>query len=107
MGVEMGESELSQDIMKVLKRTMPWVMNVTSGVSQRKGYYMRLAPKGTADIIGLTWKGECFCIEVKGKYGKLTPEQEKFRDLMLSIGVTHIIARSVEGVLKGLGYESR
>ncbi len=98
------ESGISVDIMKALAPIVPWCMNVTAGTVQRRGYYMRLAPKGTADIIGLLWNGEFFCIEVKGKYGFLTEDQEKFREQMLSLGVKHIVARGVDDVLKGLGY---
>jgi len=66
---------------------------------------MQLSPRGTADLLALVPHAEWYLpvwIEIKSATGKLRPEQESFRDDVLSRGHAFVVARSSDDVLDWL-----
>lgn len=63
---------------------------------------IKLAPKGTADIIGIAPGGRFMAIEVKDRKGKQTPEQLEFEKKVIEAGGYYLLARSVEDVERWL-----
>lgn len=61
---------------------------------------IKLAPKGTADIIGIMpdGSGRLLAIETKDRKGKQTPEQIEFMNRVRESGGVYILARSTEDV---------
>jgi len=60
------------------------------------------AIKGTSDILGIIAVGRCLAIEVKSKYGKVSPEQLAFIKKINENGGLAFVARSLEEVIKCL-----
>lgn len=63
---------------------------------------IKLAPMGTADIIGIAPGGRFLAIEVKGRKGKQTPEQVTFETSVREQDGIYILARSIDDVERGL-----
>lgn len=56
--------------------------------------------KGETDLQGIVApSGRMLCIEVKTGAGRLTKEQERWRDMVIKFGAIYIEARSVEAAL--------
>lgn len=86
-----------------------FVLRVNSGnlVFERNGRknVVRLAPKGTADILAIVPFGQSFMplwVETKAGKNGLEPEQVDFRDDVVARGHTHLVARSSDDVLDWL-----
>ncbi len=68
-----------------------FAMRANAGkITTISGHQLRLAPAGTADIIGCTFTGTFFCFEVKVEDNPLTPDQTKF---LRRINKTGAVAR--------------
>lgn len=83
-------------------------VNVTNKKT-KKQYIIRLHKEGTTDILGcIAPRGRMFGMELKVDGKDLKPNQEVFRDYILSLGGFHFEARSPEevdiaiDVLKGI-----
>ena len=63
--------------------------------------------KGFPDLFGICpgREGRLFVIEVKTAKGTFYPEQEEWLNLLRALGVKTIVARSVEDVIEGFGYD--
>lgn len=55
--------------------------------------------KGVSDIIGIMKDGRFIAVEVKGKKGKVSLEQEQFLDIIKRFNGIAILARSLEDVM--------
>lgn len=66
---------------------------------------IKLAPPGTADIIGITpdGTGRLLAIECKTRKGKQTPEQVEFEQRVTEQGGIYILARGVEDIERIIG----
>lgn len=100
----MKEANIQRAIMDFLtaKNITHWRCAL-GGVLVRRGNDLRYAKnkmKGFPDIAGICPGnfGRLFAIEVKTPGGKLSPEQKAWRDILLSRGVIHIVATSIEDV---------
>jgi hypothetical protein len=63
---------------------------------------LRLAPSGTADLIGLLADGRLLAVEVKSSIGCLRPEQREFIAMVIRhVGVA-LVARNALDVLQAL-----
>lgn len=67
--------------------------NQTGAVKTTKGHFQRYGLVGSADIIGHTGQGRAVYIEVKTKGGKLSKDQQRFKDMALSCNCIYILAR--------------
>lgn len=93
----MSEGDLVARILSFLEGLgiIAWRQN--SGVAKRRGYRIRLAPKGTPDIIGAMRSGRMFALETKdvgaketGKKKLATKEaQDRWRRTAEASGVLH------------------
>ena len=72
-------------------------MKVGSAGNER---YMRLAPRGTPDILGYTKDGHFLAIEVKRKGGTVSTEQQEFIDGVNRAGGIGLVAYSLDDVIK-------
>jgi hypothetical protein len=60
-----------------------------------------LAP-GAPDIVCVLRGGRFMGIEVKTPTGRLRPEQEAFRDMLLNLGADYVVVRSVEDAVQAV-----
>ncbi len=95
----MKESEIMRQILEYLKHINGRYFRINTELTQVGGRYFKSAPRGTPNIIGFNGKGYFVSIEVKGPAGRMSPEQEDFRESVnLSSNGIHIIARKIEDV---------
>lgn len=75
-----------------LLNKLPGVLAIrlNSGVLQRNGRYIRLAPKGTADIFAVA-DGQAFFFEAKRAGEKQSAEQEKFSIRAVDSGAKYFV----------------
>jgi hypothetical protein len=96
------EAEVLREVMRYLstRRDIFWWRANTGGATL-KGRYVRFGILGCADIIGC-YRGCFVAIECKGSTGKLSLEQESFRDEVWKHHGHWILASSVEDVVNGV-----
>jgi hypothetical protein len=102
------QTERESDIQKAildylsLKRIVAWRNNSGTAEVQagKKLYWMKLAPKGSPDIIGYLPDGRFLGIEVKRKGGVASQEQIDFLDKLNNSGGLGMIAYSLDDVTK-------
>lgn len=63
---------------------------------------VRLAPKGTPDIVACAPGGRFVAVECKTEKGRLTPQQEAFLDALKKNGAVVLVVRSLEELIAGL-----
>jgi hypothetical protein len=81
-------------------RSLFWRVN--SGMARGLGGGMlRLAPPGTADIVGIV-NGVPVAFEVKSSVGKQSPEQKLWERLWLDAGGIYAVVRDVMARIRGL-----
>lgn len=101
------ESQIQGDCLDWLAWHQILAFRVNSGqvlVANRNGSprMIKLAPPGTADIIGMLPGGRFLAVECKTRKGKQTPEQEEFEQRVLANGGVYVLARSSEDLEKAL-----
>lgn len=99
------ESQIQAAILDylALRGILAWRTNSGAIITQA-GRMVHLAPKGTADIIGIMpGSGKLLAIECKTRKGKVTPEQEEFLQRVRDNGGCAFVARSVEDVERMMG----
>ena len=69
---------------------------------RRKRYFVRWAPTGTPDILGMLKGGFLLGIEVKRPAGRVRPAQRAFLDAIADGQGLAIVARSVRDVIRDL-----
>lgn len=72
----------------------------------RKVFRKQTSPyfrKGVSDCLGLLSDGRFLAIEIKARYGKVSPEQEQFINDVNKSGGLAFVARSVQDVIEKLG----
>ena len=67
-----------------------------------KPQLVRFGFKGVSDILGIVGQGQFLSIEVKRPGGKLTIDQEVFRELVVKNGGLYILAKSLDDVKRAL-----
>lgn len=103
----MGETkEVTAPIMKALKQAGYRVFRMNSGkVKSRGGGWVHLQEEGTADILAFR-PGHVFWIETKSADGKTQKQrleaQQRFREDMVALGHTAIVAKSLDDVIPHL-----
>jgi len=112
MEIQPKESEIQKAILDYFahfKYTKVWRNN--SGTAQVKlgknEYWMKLAPKGTPDLIGYLPDGRFLGIEVKRPGQHATKEQQEFLDELNARGGLGFVAHSIDEVvdtLRNYGY---
>jgi len=96
----------------LLKSIFAWRNNTGAVLSEYKGKkrFFRYGYKGSSDILGVLPDGRLLAVECKGKYGKLTPDQEKFLDRIRRSNGVAVVARDAHELneaLKAAGYGKR
>ena len=67
--------------------------NHTGAVKTTSGHFQRYGLVGSTDIIGHTGQGRAVYIEVKTNSGRLSKDQQKFRDMALKSNCIHAVLR--------------
>lgn len=101
---QMSEIATQQSILLALGRRRNIKLtriNVIAG-KMNGGRFVRSAPKGFPDIIGVLNTGRAVAIEVKSKAGKLTKEQQAFRETFERMNGLYILARTVEDAVSAV-----
>ena len=98
------EKETQRAILQYLqlRNLVSWRVNNTGVFDPKFGGFRKMAAfsrAGVADIFVLK-KGISYFIEVKGQKGKLSPDQELFRDDVTKHGGVFILARSIDDVIR-------
>jgi hypothetical protein len=96
------EAEVLREVMRYLSnRPDIFWWRANTGAAQLKGRHVRFGILGCADIIGC-YRGRFVAIECKSTTGRISREQESFRDEVLKHHGQWILARSVEDVVNGV-----
>lgn len=72
--------------------------NTTMARKTEDGRFLRAGTKGSADILGCTPRGTFIAVECKTGTGRLTKEQQAFRDAIEHLGGIHVVARALDDV---------
>lgn len=91
------EKQITASIRQLLK---------TLGIFHWKQFQTLGSPLGIADILGI-YNGKMFAVEVKAPKGRLSPQQERFLNIIREQGGIAILAYSVDDVIRGLGIQDR
>lgn len=106
------ESEIQRAILDYLEalQVTHWRCSLGGTMVRKRGslVFRKNTMTGFPDIAGIipNSDGRLFVIEVKRPSGRLSPEQEKWRDSLSRRGVLYILARSVEDVKAALQPET-
>ena len=102
----MREQDLQNSILEYLSYRPGTYWRINSGMIpatyKGKKRMIKLAPKGFADIIGITNKGQFVAIEVKVGKNKPTPAQTEFLETINKSGGLSFVAYSVDDVKEKL-----
>jgi len=116
----MKESDIQRAILSTFG-ALPWMRlfrQQAGRIRTDEGYWVQLAPPGAADLTG--WicvpsarmpTGEFYSagrrieLEIKSARGRVSPQQQRWRDACLAGGVLHIVARSIDDVWTALRAE--
>ena len=80
-----------------------WIRNVGLATPLYRTHPLFFGIEGESDIQGIIAPhGRMISIEVKTGAGKLTLDQERWRDMMIKFGALYIEARSLDQVMKEL-----
>ena len=97
----MSEHELQQRILLELGNRSDlrvWRQNTGALINQH-GHLVKFGLQGSADILGIIKPhGRFLAIEVKAPRGKLTAQQERFKQMIEGHGGLYILARTLEDV---------
>lgn len=85
-----------------LKHIVCWRSNSGTATADSRGkqYWIRLAPRGTPDIVGYLPDGRFLGIEVKKKGGIVSQEQQDFLDKVNIAGGLGFVAYGLDDVMK-------
>lgn len=94
-----SESDVQSEIMISLSKRGHRIFRANAGKIQdaRTGAWIKLLPKGFPDTLG--WRkedGKFIAIEVKSNKGKLSADQQRFRDFALTQNIIYGVARSAQ-----------
>lgn len=94
---------LEKDIQKQILEYLPYIgifaWRTNSGVIFYGGHAHRMAPPGTADIIGIMPDGRFLGIEVKRPKGVVSAVQKEFLEKITSRGGVAFVAYSLDDVI--------
>ena len=80
----------AEAIEKIRRRTARWgwrLFRINTGAAMNpSGRLLRFGLPGMSDIIGLTNKGQFVAIEVKMRSTRVSPQQQKFGEVILKCG---------------------
>lgn len=97
------EQQIQKAILDYLN-AVGWAVKVTAGGARRGEAFIRLAPVGTPDLIGVV-SGRMVAVECKRPGGKLRPGQGETIDRINRRGGLAFVATSVEDVVRALRAE--
>lgn len=107
---EPSEHQIQSQIWDYLRYNNIWCERFNVGAAKFKGKngkesFVRFAFKGMSDLLAAPKingvRTICF-IEVKDRLGKLSPEQEQFKQVCEYFGMLYIVARSADDVKNGI-----
>jgi|TARA_B100001964_G_scaffold105645_1_gene117928 hypothetical protein len=90
-------------LLKLMPELVPVIFRVNAGAVQTKqDRYVRLAPKGVSDIIGMLRGGFLLAIEVKTpeRKNRVTIEQQNFLDIVRLYGGLSFVCWDPEDAVK-------
>lgn len=90
-----SETALKAAILAALARIGVVAWNSPAGQIRARRGYVHLAPRGTADIVGYMPDGRLVGLEVKLPNGRVSPEQEAWRERAARAGCVVAVVRSV------------
>lgn len=97
------EKLLEKHIQAIILEYLPYIgifaWRTNSGVIFSGGHAHRMAPPGTADIIGILPDGRFIAIEVKRPGGVVSDKQKEFLEKITSRGGVGFVAYSLDDVI--------
>ena len=110
---EPTEAEIQRSILDYLRvdYRVAWAARFNVGAMEleyrdKKGnfskHFVKFGFPGLSDIIGQMKTGHFLAIECKSRKGRLTDDQRRFLDMVISNNGIGIVARSVADVVEGL-----
>lgn len=111
-----SETEIQESILDYLQQRPDVIfafrcnsgkVQVLPNYSGGRPYWLQLAPKGTADIIGMMDNGRFLAVEVKKGKAQPSKEQKEFINLIRKGGGVAIVANGVERCQDRLDTELR
>lgn len=100
-----SEAETVGAVLAYLAHAQIPAWRTNSGTLYVAGRLVRLAPAGTADVLGCLPGGRLLAVEVKRKGGRLRPAQALWLDRMRAQGALAFVARAVADVYAALAAE--
>lgn len=95
----MTETALVRSILRTLQMKGVWSWRVNSGMQRAtyhgKDRFIKLAPAGSPDILGVIGDGRLFGLEVKTETGRVLATQQRWHDKAARHGVRVAVVRSV------------
>jgi hypothetical protein len=101
-GHQKQETAVVREILEYLARRGIMAWRCQSGIVRVKRGWMHLAPKGTADIVGVLPGGRFLAVEVKTDDGDLEPSQVEWWARIIAAGALYVLARGIEDVEEAL-----
>lgn len=100
------EQDLTGPVIAFLALADIYAFRLNAGkVQTAHGTWVQLAPKGTADVVGVLPGGRWLCVELKRKGGKVRKEQAEWLDMMRGKGALCVVITSVEDLRTALRLE--
>lgn len=88
--------------MKVLREELDWrqksgqlyyIRNNSGGLKKGK-HFIRFGRKGSPDLLLFLPEGRTVHIETKSTDGELSPDQKKYRELIMSLGHEYVVLKN-------------
>lgn len=105
-----SEKQIQVEIMQALagdSRLRLWRANAGVGRSLDGERVVAYGVPGQADLTGIASDGRRLEIEVKAHKGRLSEQQERFRDMIGRFGGIYIVARSADEAVVAINKELR
>lgn len=99
---EITEKQIQQASLDwlALNRIFAWRNN--TGAYKIEGRFIRFGHKGSSDILGILPDGKFLAIEIKGKNGRITIEQDEFLKRINDNGGVGFVAHDLNDVINKL-----
>ena len=93
------------EVLKAVRthRLVAWCERMNSGAAKVEGRFIRFGWPGCPDVLGQMKDGRLLGVEVKGRAGRLRPEQAVFLERIRGAGGVVFVARDLRDLLRELG----
>lgn len=95
-----SESDLSRSVQKELVKLGAWVIRLNSGMAKRGARFIRLAEKGTPDLLVLQKGAAPGFLELKTDTGTVSEDQIAWHERARSFGINIAVVTSVKQAIE-------